>query len=167
MPRHKEHMSHVSAQERTRVMRVKTLTQYAEMIQNADLEFDQLSLVGQKPSTFEQGARRPLSVQRTTNPPSLTPEQSPPELKSSAGEYFVVSGSHPSTCIICVERFSETCKPPALISLACFHEPSVCSDCLVKYCTFDTSWTTKSGTILGVQSARHNSSTKTYGGSPT
>ncbi|KAL2060168.1 hypothetical protein VTL71DRAFT_9563 [Oculimacula yallundae] len=38
-----------------------------------------------------------------------------------------------SSCIICTKTFSHECKPPACISHACTHEPSVCSDCVCEY----------------------------------
>lgn len=44
------------------------------------------------------------------------------------------SSTHPKdsqmSCIICVENFSSTVTRPAWISLACTHEPSVCSVCI-------------------------------------
>ncbi|OBT67818.1 hypothetical protein VE03_02421 [Pseudogymnoascus sp. 23342-1-I1] len=94
------------------ITRMETLPSYDVMRRNADANLERAYLENLEPANVYQTQADPPTA------PSIEP--------------FVPSATSPTSCIICTENFSETVRPPGWISLACLHEPSVCSSCLAK-----------------------------------
>ncbi|KAF4626044.1 hypothetical protein G7Y89_g12120 [Cudoniella acicularis] len=117
------------------VMHVKTSNPYIDMLEEADADLQRAYLESLETATAGGGEDGSKFQGMLFSPPPVSAPLISSNVMSEEvdiPEPSVRSASSPTSCIICTEDFEGAVRPPGWISLACLHEPSVCTGCLAK-----------------------------------
>lgn len=132
-----------------RAARKKTLNPYEDLLVEADNDLDlyaegkgklKLITIG-KPSRYVLGVENGFTnILTSTSTPRENVNDASSESKIDSSSWrddiqeetppFPPSSNPPTSCVVCMEDFTPRTRPPAWISLACMHEPAVCSTCI-------------------------------------
>ncbi|KAF4631885.1 hypothetical protein G7Y89_g6245 [Cudoniella acicularis] len=111
------------------VMRVNTSNAYGFMVDEEDADLQKAYLESLQTAAARTREAGKGMFDGMIPPPRAAPQPEAPTEGFQASSYVRFSDD-PTSCIVCTEDFSSTVRPPPWISLACVHEPSICTRCL-------------------------------------
>jgi hypothetical protein len=65
-------------------------------------------------------------------PEPIAEDTHKPRGPTATSQHLSAAKPLPTSCLICTEEFRGTVVPPAWITVACLHDPSVCTKCLAE-----------------------------------